>query len=89
MANIRTAGKSGFINRSSGRVRETIWIFGQFGEQGLATGGSVLLTSLNAVALALRSFTVTRTRGQLMVTSDQNAVTERQIGGYGHCVVSD
>jgi len=89
MARIITSNKSGFIRRDGARKRDTIWIFGQIGEQGVSAGQVFLLTSLNAAALALRPFTITRTRGMMLVHSDQSAASERQIGGYGHAVVSD
>ncbi len=49
----------------------------------------MLLTSLNALALALRPFTVVRTRGYLYTRSDQTAAAEDQSFAYGECVVSD
>ena len=53
------------------------------------TSTAVLLTSLNALALAMRPFTVVRTRGILGLLTDQVAATERQAMAYGQCVVSD
>jgi len=89
MANIRTAGRSGFIRRDGGRRRETLWIQGAWTENNVAGGGALLLGVLSAAALALRPFTVVRTRGMLLVNSDQTAATERQLGAYGFAVVSE
>ena len=54
-----------------------------------ALGIAVLMTSLNAAALALRPFTIVRTRGLIGVGSDQFANSERQWVNYGHIVVQD
>ncbi len=53
-----------------------------------ATGGTIS-SSLNAAALALRPFTIVRTRYLLNVASDQEAATEGYSGALGLCVVSD
>ncbi len=50
---------------------------------------TTLLGSLNAAALALRPFTILRTRMGLWYESDQAAVSERPIGIYTKQVVSD
>ena len=50
---------------------------------------AVLASSLNAAGLALRPFTVIRTRGWLEVHSDQIASSESYVGDFGMCVVSD
>ncbi len=55
----------------------------------LPLGSAVLVSSLSASALALRPFTVVRTRGVIFVSSDQSANTENQALNYGHIVVSD
>ncbi len=89
MANIRTAGRSGFIRRDGGRKRDTLWTGALWSENNIATGGALLLTTLGATLLPLRPFTVVRVRGMLQVNSDQVASTERQLGAYGMAVVSD
>ncbi len=53
-----------------------------------AVGGTVIF-SLNAAALALRPFTIVRTRFELMIISDQGAMVESQVGAFGMAVVSD
>ncbi len=91
MANLVVGRKSGFIQRGGARRRETVWIdsIGGWSEQNIATGGAVLLGSLSTLALALRPFTIVRTRGMLQVNSDQGALSERQLGAYGFAVVSE
>jgi len=89
MANIRGSHKSGFITRGGRSVRETVWLAGVCTRSTTAAATAVLLTSLNAAALALRPFTVVRTRGLIGFKSDQLAGTEPQAGAYGECVVSD
>jgi len=90
MANIHTGRKSGFIMRSGGKRRETLWL----GDTGAVTtlaavNSVVLLSSLNAGALALRPFTVVRTRGTLSVRSDQAGASEAYGAAFGMAVVSD
>ena len=53
-----------------------------------ATGGTILF-QLNAAALALRPFTIVRTRFQVGILSDQLAADELQVAGLGMAVVSD
>ncbi len=53
-----------------------------------AAGGTVIF-SLNAAALALRPFTVVRTRFEVWLKSDQAAATEDQVAMLGLAVVSD
>ena len=53
-----------------------------------ATGGTILF-SLTAAELALRPFTIIRTRLQVGIISDQTAAGEFQIGALGVEVVSD
>ena len=90
MANIRTAGKSGFIIRGGARRRETIWFGGTAFTQSLAATTSVaLVQSLNAAALVLRPFTVVRSRGIVRCSSDQVATTETYGASFGSAVVSD
>ncbi len=90
MANINVGRKSGFIVRGGARKRETLWIGGVAFTQTLAAGTSVaLVTSLNAAALALRPFTIVRTRGTILVRSDQHAADEGYGASYGEVVVSD
>ncbi len=90
MPNVHTRSKSGFITRNGVRRRETAWIGGTDTSDAIVGGSTaILLTSLNAAALALRPFTVVRSRGYIHLISDQTAASESQSIAYGHCVVSD
>ncbi len=89
MANLNIGRKSGFIIRGGVKRRETVWFNAVFALSTLAAGTPVLLSQLSAAGLALRPFTVIRTRGMLEVGSDQEAADEAQLGAYGACVVSD
>jgi len=90
MANIRVGRKSGFIERGGRMRRESVWLAsGEIFTTFAAANTAVLLTSLGATLLALRPFTVVRTRGILSIQSDQAAAIENQFFAYGHCVVSD
>ena len=91
MANIRTARRSGLVLRGGRNVRETVW-FGQSADSSntiTAPSTAVLVSSLSAAALALRPFTIVRTRGILNLRSDQAAAAELQGCSYGEAVVSD
>ena len=90
MARINTNRKSGFILRGGAMRRKTFW-FGVTDVLATVAAGAnpVLITQLNAAALALRPFTVVRTRGILMIVTDQEAADETQHGVYGEIVVSD
>ncbi len=56
---------------------------------GVVAGAADLQASLNAAALAIRPFTIVRTRGLILVESDQIAANEQPFGAYGLAVVSD
>ena len=77
------------VGRSPRRL--TDWFAGasQSVETALAASTSVLFASLNAAALAVRPFTVVRTRGWIWVASDQVAAFEVPFGGAALAVVSD
>ncbi len=84
------ARKSGYVRRHGVMRRETLWFTGVAANTTLAaSGAAAIVTSLNAAALALRPFTIIRTRGRIGITSDQGAATEIQDAAYGLCVVSD
>jgi len=84
------ARKTGFVRRSNRMVRETHWIGGTWVRSSHGSASTaVILTTLNAAALALRPFTIVRTRGVLAIESDQVATTEDFTAIYGECVVSD
>ncbi len=90
MANIARRRRSGFVLRDGRQRRETLWGFITPSATTIAAASSAtLLTSLSVAALALRPFTIVRTRVRIAVRSDQAAAVERQSGAYGECVVSD
>ena len=72
------------------QVRESLWIPLDTVETTLAAASTAtLVASLNAAALALRPFTIVRTRGFWGLRSDQVAATENFSASQGHCIVSD
>jgi len=78
------------IRPARGPRRQTLWIpFGPTLFTLTAAGQSLLLFSLNAAALALRPFTVVRTRGEFHYRSDQVVASEEYGGVVGMAVVSD
>ena len=79
---------------SSARVvratrRETAWLQFVPTVQVLTAVNGTIIFTLNAAALALRPFTVVRTRFMVYLRSDQTAAAEDQVVGLGHAVVSD
>ena len=90
MARLITGRKSGFIQRSGRMRRESLWIgVGATTTTLAAASTAALINSLNAAALALRPFTVVRTRGNLFGRSDQTVALENYGGSIGYCIVSD
>jgi len=84
------ARKSGFVRRHGVMRRESLWIFIAPTNTVLAAASTaVLFSGFNAAALALRPFTIVRTRGILGSTSDQTAATEFYHWAFGIAVVSD
>ncbi len=84
------ARKSGFVRRHGSMRRESLWLFISPATATLAAGASAaILNALNAAALALRPFTIVRTRGIWQVTSDQDIATENAIASLAYAVVSD
>ncbi len=78
--------------RGSARVsqkRLTSWFEFQPVEATLVAVGGTIFFSLNAAALALRPFTVVRSRFLVSIASDQVAASETQVGAVGLAVVSD
>jgi len=69
--------------------RLSVWVGFQPSFVTMTATGGVLVGSLNAVALALRPFTIVRSRLELFMTSDQSANLETQIACFGCAVVSD
>ena len=69
--------------------RTKIWLGAGIGETTLAAGATSLIGVLNATGLALRPFTILRTRLLISYMSDQDSVSERPFGSYGEIVVTD
>ncbi len=81
---------SGLRNRMIRSGRKTFWFTsGIFADTMGAASTAVLISQLNAAALALRPFTVIRTRGWFGFRSDQTAASEDQDMMIGSIVVSD
>jgi len=89
MANLRIGRRSGLVLRGGRNRRATVWIGDVPALTTVAANTAVLLTSLNAAALALRPFTIVRVRGVIQWGSDQEAASETPFGAYGETVVSD
>ncbi len=68
--------------------REMVW-FGNGLATGTTSAGNTLLSTLNAAALALRPFTVVRTRLTILIQSDQSATSEAVQGVYSRQVVKE
>ena len=80
----------GFAVVQSGTKRLSDWGFLTPGISTIAAASTAtLVASLNAAALAIRPFTIVRTRGLLFSRSDQSAATENYGGAFGMAVVSD
>ena len=75
--------------RGGGKRRETLWIGSAAVQQALATAAPFQILNFNAAALALRPFTIVRTRGVIVLRSDQVAATEDYGAAVGFSVVSD
>ena len=90
MANIRTSHKSGFITRNGVRRRQSLWLAIAAVDTTLGAAATAVITNLSpATILALRPFTIVRTRGELFVRSDQSAATEDFVVSMGYSVVTD
>ncbi len=73
-----------------GPTRDTSWFGFAPASQTIAAASTAQIDfSLNAAALALRPFTIVRTRGIIYSRSDQLAATENYGGVWGMAVVSD
>ena len=77
------------VGRSSRRT--TTWFFSANVnvEAAVAANSAALSQTFNAAALALRPFTIVRTRGYIWAASDQAAAFEVPFGAVGFSVVSD
>ncbi len=74
----------------SGQKRQTRWLDGPTTAQTLAGGNTAaLILSLTTEELALRPFTIVRTRGIFRCSSDQQGASEQYECSLGMAVVSD
>ncbi len=90
MANVITRSRSGFRRVAGVRRRETQWIGDNMSATTItAASTATLINVLSTVDLALRPFTIVRTRGYMHWVSDQSAGTELYGGVYGEAVVSE
>jgi len=90
VARIFTNRKSGFIQRGGRMRRESVWAFANPTRTVLsAASNATLIGTFNAAALALRPFTIVRTRGLIHLKSDQTAALEDFDASVGYAVVSD
>ena len=81
-----------FPSRGRSTKRKTLWLdFAQVfaGTTTIAAAMALLASSLNAAALALRPFTIVRTRGLWFINSDAINAREEPFGALGFAVVSD
>ncbi len=72
-----------------GSARQMIWLTSVFTRTAFAGADAVLIATLNAAALALRPFTIVRTRFDLHVNSDQIAASENVNIAWGIATVTD
>ncbi len=83
------ARKSGFVRRHGVMRRETLWLGGTSIITTMGSAQAVLISLLSSVGLALRPFTIVRSRGILVARSDQVAALENFDVGYGCAVVTE
>ncbi len=78
-------------NRGRARAKaDRISVWASFTAQGqTVTNAAVLLGVANAALLALRPFTIVRTRGLFHLSSDQSATSEVSSGAMGAIVVEE
>jgi len=69
--------------------RQSVWIGFDISETAVGGNTVVLVGVLNAAALALRPFTVVRSRLEILWNSDQFTATEEIHGAFGAIIVSD
>ncbi len=80
----------GVTRISRGPTRKSVWFGFQPLEVTIAAASTAVLSfSLNVAALALRPFTIVRTRGEIFYRSDQVASSENYGGNFGIAVVFD
>ncbi len=83
------ARRRGFIQRGNRSVRETFWVGVDPTETTLAVSTAARINTPNAALLAVRPFTIVRTRGYFGIRSDQVAASETYDCALGVAVTSD
>jgi len=80
-----------FARKFERTKRGNVWFSANIGTSGtlVPAGTPILLATLNAAALALRPFTIIRTRLAVMWRTDQVTAVEDPYGALGMQVVSD
>ena len=89
MANVITARRSGLVLRGGRNRRDTAWVAITTTNTAIAAATAVLFGGFTAAVLALRPFTIVRTRGWIGIFTDQSAATEDFHASMGFAVVSD
>jgi len=90
MANIRTARRSGLVLRGGSNRRSTLWFFMPTSVVTIAAASTATLGfTLNAAALALRPFTIVRSRYQWHCRADVVTGGENWGGAIASAVISD
>ena len=90
MANISRSRKSGFVLRGGVMRRETVWLGFAATDTNLATASTAVgFSGYSAATLALRPFTIVRTRFILFARSDQRAATEVYGVSVGLSIVTE
>ena len=82
--------RSRVIMRGGRPVKRIVtWINAELAPTAIPSASKILLSTLNAAALALLPFTVVRTQLEVLWESDQLAASELVQGALGSIVVSD
>ncbi len=70
-------------------ARTNLWLNFEPAIDSIVASTNTLVAVLNAAALALRPFTIVRTRLVVKLTSDQGAASETPFGAFGAIVVTE
>ena len=85
------ARRTRFVSRGHvSQRRKTIWGAHVMSQHMIAGGDTAaILSNAGASILAMRPYTIVRTRGFLSLSTDNHVAEELQEFSFGHCVVSD
>ncbi len=81
----RTISRGRFVRPSP---KTKIWIGSGVGPTAVGAAAVILVSTLSAGALALRPFTILRTRQLITWETDQESADEQPMGAYGKIVVT-